>query len=311
MRTAETQSTQSERASTVPPTAGQSLRGYFLVTGAALCWGLSGALAKFLFVRRVEPLVLAQTRSSFAFLMLVAYAAAARRDLLRIAWRDALGLAALGIGGIAVSNYTYFEAIHRTNVTTGILVQYTAPVWVMLYAVLFTGERLTAAKVTAVVLSFGGCLLAVGGYDPAVLRLNALGIGFALVAAFSFGFFNVWGGRMAARVNLRSSMIYSLGAATVFWLSINPPGRLLAAVSGAGQWMTFLAYSLVSILAPFSLYYAGLKRLSPTRAVITSSLEPFFAIFFAFLLVGERVPALNLLGGVAVVGAVVLMHRRG
>lgn len=287
------------------------LRGYFYVAAAALLWGLSGALAKFLFVRRVEPLVLAQTRVSFAFLILLVFAACARRELLRVTGRDAAGLALLGIAGIAVSNYTYFVAIHLTNVTTAILVQYTAPVWTMFYAVLFAGERLSAARALAVALCFTGSLLGVGAYNPAVLHLNAAGIGWGLLAALSFSFYNIWGRVMVRRVNLLTSLTYSLGAATAFWLLVNPPGRLLAAGLGARDWITFVAYSVVSIVGPFSFYFAGLKWLRPTQAVITASLEPLFAIFFAFLLVGERLPAVNFLGVFGVLGAIVLLQRRG
>ena len=289
-------------------------RGYLLIAGAAFFWGLSGAVARLLFIRSggtpVDPLILSQTRSSFAFLILLAYAVAARRDLLRVSMRDALGLALLGLGGIAASNYTYFQALQLTNVTTAILVQYTAPVWIMFYSVLFAGERLTPAKVLAVALSFTGCFLALGAWQTEVLRLNAVGIAYAFGAAFSFCFFNILGGRMSARVNVRTSLLYSLGAATLFWFCVNPPGRIIAAGFGWRDWLTFAGYSLISILIPFALYYAGLKWLRPTHAVITATLEPIFAIFFAFLLVGERISPFGALGAFGVVGAVILLQKR-
>jgi drug/metabolite transporter (DMT)-like permease len=52
---------------------------------------------------------------------------------LRVPGRDLLQLFLLGILGVAVSNYFYYLAIQRTNVATAIILQYTAPVWVLLY----------------------------------------------------------------------------------------------------------------------------------------------------------------------------------
>lgn len=283
--------------------------GYLLVAGAALCWGFTAALAKFLFVRQVEPLTLAQVRAGFSFLLLLVFALLWRRRMLRVAPRLAAGLALLGVLGIAASNYTYLMAIHRSNVTTAILVQYTAPIWVMLYSALFAGERMSLRRSLATVLSLGGCLLAVGGYRPGGLAWNTAGVAYALAAAFTFSFFNIWGGRMARRVELWTSLLYSLGAASIFWALVRSPARLLEAGHSGAQWAVFFVYAVLSILLPFTLFYAGLRRLAPTHAVVTSTLEPPFAILFAFLMVGESPAAPQFLGMAAVIAAVVLLQR--
>ena len=49
--------------------------------------------------------------------------------------RDLAYCFVLGTLGVAVSNYFYYVAIQRTNVATAIIVQYTAPVWVLVYVV--------------------------------------------------------------------------------------------------------------------------------------------------------------------------------
>src|SRR5690348_1596621 len=57
---------------------------------------------------------------------------------------------------------------------------------------------------------------------------------------------------------------------------------VLLAVGGCA-----MAIAVGSMLIPFSLYLGGLRRLDPTRAVVTSCLEPVFAIAFAALLPGR------------------------
>lgn len=290
------------------PGRGSPPWGYVSIAGAALCWGFTAAFAKLLFIRHIEPLTLAQVRASFSFLLLLAFALALRRSMLRVRPRPAAGLALLGVLGIACSNYTYLAAIHLTNVSTAILVQYTAPVWVMLYGVVFARERLAARQAAAVALSFAGCALAVGGYRAGQLAWNPAGIGYALGAALSFAFLNIWGARMARQVELWTSLLYALGAASVFWALVSSPVRLFAAGYPPEQWGLFLAYAVLSILLPMTLYYAGLRRLPPTHAVVTSTLEPAFAIGFAWLIVAEPVAAPQVLGLVAIVAAVLLLQ---
>lgn len=278
--------------------------GYLRIAGAALCWGFTAALAKFLFVRRVDPLTLTQVRAGFPFLALLAFALAARPSMLRVTPRLAAALALLGVAGIAGSNYTYLMAIHRSNVATAVLLQYTAPVWVMLFGLLFGGEPAGARKALAACLAFGGCALAVGGYRLAGITVSPAAVGWGLASAFTFSFFNIWGRRLARQAELWTSLLWALGAATVFWCLVRSPLRLIEAGYSARQWGVFLLYAMLSVLAPFALFYSGLRRLPATHAAVTSTLEPVFAAGFAFLIVGEALGPAQFAGMAAVIAAV-------
>ena len=100
----------------------------------------------------------------------------------------------LGTLGVAVSNYFYYVAIQRTNVATAIIVQYTAPIWVLLYVVARGQQRLSVQKIGAVALVVTGIVLVigiVGGKAGTALRLDSYGLMAALLASFSFAFYNV------------------------------------------------------------------------------------------------------------------------
>src|SRR6185437_11230538 len=140
-----------------------SLLGFVYIGAAAFFWGLSASLGRAAFtgrllphagIRGVNPLILSQCRTGFSFLA-VALGLVARRGFrqLSIPGSDFLRLFALGLGGVAASNYFYYLAIQRTNVATAIIVQYTAPVWVLLYMVARRVERLSAGKVGSVLLA--------------------------------------------------------------------------------------------------------------------------------------------------------------
>lgn len=299
--------------------------GYLHIAGAALCWGFSAGLAKFLFLRHADPVTLAQVRASFAFLVLLAIAVFWRRSMLRVGLRDAAGLAALGLFGMVASTFGYLVAIQRTTVATAIVLQYTAPIWVILYSALFVGERLTARRALAAALSFAGCVLAVGGYrlagTPGLapgasgraaglgpgIAWNSAGVAWGVVSAFSFSFFTIWGARMARRVALWTSLLYALGTATLFWAVVRSPARLVNEGYSASQWALLLLYAVISILLPYALFYSGLRRLRPPNVMVTSTLEPVFAILFAFLLAGEGLAPLQFLGMAGVLGAVLIL----
>jgi len=95
----------------------------------------------------------------------------------------------VGVLGVAASNYFYYVAIQRTSVAIAIVVQYTAPVWVLLYVVARRQQKLSLQKVAAVAVAITGIALTIGivGTNSGSLHLDAYGIVAALVAAYHAG----------------------------------------------------------------------------------------------------------------------------
>lgn len=305
------------------PAERHPLRGYLAIAGAAFCWGGAATLGKLVFTGRllggavspIQPLILAQTRTTFSLLVLVPLLLALRgRAALVLPGADIARCFVVGIVGVAASNFLYYFAIERTTVATAIILQYTAPVWVLLYMVARRLQRATAQRVVAVAAAVVGCALAIGISGGARLKLDTVGVLAAEGAALAFAFYNVFGHGLVARFDRWRVLTYVLLAAALFWLVVNPPWKIAAAHYSGAQWGFLFVFACVSVLLPFSLYFAGLQYLDATRAIVTSCLEPVFAILFAASFVAERLSVLQILGVVLVLAATVIVQlpaRRG
>jgi DME family drug/metabolite transporter len=296
------------------------LRGYFYIGSAALLWGIAATLGRAAFtgrlllpgggtLRPIDPLILSQSRTTLSLLVLLPVLFLRRGGkALLVPGRDLLRFGALGVLGVAASNYLYYLAIQRTNVATAIILQYTAPVWVLLYVVLRGGQRPSLRRSAAVALAVLGCALAVGFVGSGGLRMDTLGVIAATLAAFSFAFYNVGGHSVLARYDRWKVLLWVLLAASTFWIFVNPPWKVVAAHYGREQWAFMLVFALVSVLGPFSCYFAGLQHLEPTRAVVASCLEPVFSIVIAAIALGELLRPLQTVGIVVVLIAIVLIQ---
>jgi drug/metabolite transporter (DMT)-like permease len=230
--------------------------------------------------------------------------------------RDLAHCFLLGTLGVAVSNYFYYVAIQRTNVATAIIVQYTAPVWVLFYVVARGQQKLSLQKVVAVALAVAGIALVIGivgtkPNDGRALRLDSYGLFAALLASLSFAFYNVGGHRILARYDRWRVLVWTLAPAAAFWLVVNSPWKIVAAHYAPGQWLFLFIFSMISVLGPFSLYFLGLQHLEPTRAIIASCLEPVFSILLAAALLGESLRPIQTLGIVLVLSAIVIVQLPG
>jgi len=276
--------------------------GRSVLTGKML---LAGALN-----HPIDVLILSQTRTSFSLLVLLPMLAARRgwRGM-KVPGRDLAHCLLLGMLGVAASNYFYYVAIQRTSVAIAIIVQYTAPVWVLLYVVARGQQKLSTQKVAAVVVAIGGIALTIGVVGSAsTLRLDSYGFIAALLASFSFAIYNVGGHRILARYDRWRVLVWTLMSASIFWLIVNPPWKIASAHYTAAQWTFLFVFSMISVLGAFSLYFLGLQHLEPTRAIIASCLEPVFSILLAAAFVGERVRASQSVGIVLVLAAIVIVQ---
>ena len=313
-------------SSATTPTASTSysrrverLEGYAFIAGAALFWGISASLGRAVFTGRlpgsfgalkpIDPLILAQSRSTIALLLLAPVLFARRGTSAVIASRrDLLMSFVVGILGVAASNYFYYLAIQKTNVATAIVLQYTAPIFVLLYMVVRGFQRATPRRIFSVVLSVIGCAMAIGIIGPGRFKPDTLGIVAAMTAAVSFAFYNIAAAGLLQRYDRWRVLLCVLFGAAVFWIVVNPPWVIARAHYSGGHWIFMALFSVTSILLPYSFYFGGLRHLDATRAVVTSCLEPVFTIAIAAITLGELVGPVQTAGMAVVLMATVIVQ---
>jgi len=299
------------------------LKGYALALLAATCWASGGLMAKWLFSTpsaatagwpfpplgiTIEPTVLSGGRALSAFLLLGAFLVLFRRKEIAVAPRDLPFLAVFGVIGLAGVHFTYFQTISLTNVATAILLEYLAPVFVLIVSVLFLGHRFTWSLPLGVALSIGGCAMVVGAIGGDGLVVSPAGIAWGLSSAVFFAFYSLMGSVAAVRFSPYTTLFWGLGFATLFWLTWLGPGRVVGLFADGRTTAAVLFMAVVSTIVPFSAFLAALRLIPPTNATVTSTVEPLLAGIGAFALFGESLSTIQLLGGVLVVAAIAVVQ---
>jgi len=275
---------------------------------ATLFWGFSATFAKFLFKHNVDLLTLVQMRSTLSFVVLFVFLSIFKREYLKVPKRDVLRFALLGVIGIAGSNFTYYFTLNEINVATAIIMQYTAPVLVVLYGVLSRSERITPVKLSAMFLSLLGCAFVVRIFEVQFLNLSKIGLLSGVASALCWAFFNVYGKKVGQGYNVWGNLTFSLMFAGIFWLMFNPPWKILNSDFSLSDWIVFFIFAMISVLIPYFFYFTGLKFIQPSSAIITSTLEPVVAIISAWVIVEEKLSLIQLIGAIFVISAVALLQ---
>jgi drug/metabolite transporter, DME family len=284
------------------------IEAYLFIFIASTLWGFSGVVAKYLFNAGISPLRLVQIRMTLAGLILFLVLLIFNRKRLIISARDLPYFFIFGIIGIAGSQFSYYFTVSKIQVGPAVLIQYLCLVWIALYAYLFQGEPLARKTVLALFLAVLGCYMVVGGYRIEMLRLNRVGVAGGVVSSFLIAFYALFSEKGLKRYDAWTVLLYGLGAGALFHCFLNSPLKIITGGHSFKTWLTFLYIAILATLIPFAFFFKGIERIRVTRASITASWEPVMAGLTAYFLLGEVLEPLQILGGLGVIVAVVLLQ---
>jgi drug/metabolite transporter (DMT)-like permease len=291
-------------------------QGFFAIIAAACLWGVSGAVAKWAFTATaIPPLFLIQIRMGLSSLLLFLWFGLTNRALLRFPRSEARFLVIWGIIGLAMVQFTYLATLSLTNVSTAVFLQYLSPITTALWGWVSGSERLNSRLLLSLGLaSIGSGMLLFSGEG---LRVSLPGLLMGLSSAVFMTFNSVVGGRGAKRQSPWGMLAWGMAVGFLFWLVVDLllwlVGRPLQGLSMLGQstlWPYFIYLALLATIIPFGLYMSGLRSVPPTGATMTAMLEPVVASLGAFLLLGEAMSLLEMLGGGLILLAVVMLQVR-
>ncbi len=196
---------------------------------------------------------------------------------------------------MAVNWITLFEAIRFTSIALATLSYYLAPTLMVLASVLILKERITPFQVVCFVLSTLGLVLMLGvsGGSGDDLKGILLALGSAVLYA-TVVMINKAAGE--ADGIARTFVQFLVAVMVLVPFIVLSGGFHLGALDGQG-WLNLLILGVVHTGICYSLYFTSLRHLRGQQAAILSYLDPLVAVLLSVLWLGERVSALQLMGG--------------
>lgn len=286
-----------------------SISGYAYVAMAALLWAVSGTASKFLFISGISPFQLVQLRATIASVSLLLCLLIFQPSFLRVQKKEMGHLFILGIL-FAITQFTYLYAISRINVAAAILLQYLAPVFIVVYSAAFERERLQSNALISVLGTVLGCYLMVGAYSMDILNMNMAGIISGLSSAVGFALYTVRSGKRMADHNAWTVLFYALIFAALFWNIVYPPTKAFQFHYEGSLWLVIVFIAVFGTILPFGFYNKGIKLIRPAKAGITATLEPVAAGIISYIFLGEKMQALQVIGALTVISSIIFLRQK-
>jgi drug/metabolite transporter (DMT)-like permease len=287
-------------------------RGEIYLFSGAFLFAFNGIIAKVVLIDGLSAWRLTQIRTGGAFLLLFAFFFTFRRQELRPTRQELPWLLVFGLVGVAFVQAFYFIAIERMYVGVALLIEFTAPIWILLFLRFVLKKRVPNTLWYAILLSFSGLLMITQIWKGA--SLDQIGLIAAILDAFSLAAYFLIADRLAQSKSSGAITTWGFGVTTlllffalplwnfpteVFTQEMNLLGRF------EGQtlpgWLLILWIIVMGTIIPYLFVVNGLRILSASTASIFGMIEPVLAGIFAWWWLSESLTGIQLIGCVVVI----------
>lgn len=219
------------------------------------------------------------------------------RDPMRMAWRDWVLLALLGVLGYYLASYLDFLGLRYVTAALERVILFVYPTLVLLLSAVFLKKPISRSVIPPLLLCYLGVALAVG-HDARVAGDNVL-LGSALVFAssLSYAIYLMLSGEAVKRFGATRVTAYATGCACLLSLAQFLALRPLSALAQPWQVHALgMAMAVFSTVLPVWLVAEGMRRIGAARTSMIGSLGPVLTILLAAGLLGEQLGVLQLVG---------------
>jgi len=288
--------------------------GLLVALGAAVSFGMSGVFARGLIDSGWSPGAAVTVRMWVAALVLLVPTLLALRGKWRIVRRNAGMILVYGVLAVTLAQLCYFQAVAVMDVGIALLIEYTAPIAVVLWLWVRRGEKPTKHSLAGAAVAFVGLVLMLDILTGAQVNLG--GILFALGAMIGAATYFVLSGR--ADTGLPPIALAGLG------LLIGALGLTVAVLTGVlpFEWTTAdIEYSIVTVpwfvpvlamgvIATALAYILGVistRMLGSRLSSFVALAEVVAAMVLSAVMLGQIPGPVQAIGGALVLAGVVVV----
>ncbi len=293
-------------------------KGYVIALIGIAFWSTTGIFISYLITRYGMPaLLLAGWRNLFASAVLILVLYFVRRSLLRVR-REQIGFYLLYGLVLALLNSVWVLAIETNGAAVATVLIYSSAGFTAILGWWLFGERMGVAKVTAILLSLGGCVLVAKAYSPEIWALNPLAVITGLLSGLAFAGYSLMGKAAAKRkINAWTSTTYAFIFGSAFIMVFNLLPILPGAVGTFGAflpnlpldgWLLLLILSCIPTVLGFGLYNTSMNYLQASIANLLATLEPVMTAVEAYIFLGERMTVIQFIGSLLILTAVAVVQ---
>ena len=283
-------------------------RAFLYIIVAGVLWGTSGIFVNTLVPYGFSSFQLTACRGVVSAVVMAVYLLIRDKKLFKIKLGELLLLIGSGVALFGTAS-CYYMSMQATSIATAVVLMYMAPVLVMIYSVLFLGEKFSRIKGIALGLVIIGCVLVSG---VGSLKFDLFGFAMGIMSAISYGSYNILTKiQMRRGIEPLSATFYTFLFMSLTAFCVSNPTQIIpiAAQRPAVTVPWLIALGLATCVLPYFLYTLSLRSLPAGTASSLAIIEPMSATLIGWIVYQESLSIISAVGIVLILCAVFMLGR--
>ncbi|MBO7047762.1 MAG: EamA family transporter [Spirochaetia bacterium] len=275
------------------------------VIAAGVLWGIISIFIKGLNGGNLSPVQILQLRAIIASVLMAPCLFIIDKKLLCFSLKDIWMFIGTGVISLTFFSLCYFQTIIESGASVAVILLYTSPIFVILFSLILFKEKVTAVKLTALIMTFIGCIMVSGlGRDGGGITAKGFivglgsGLGYALYSIFS-------------RYALKKYHVLTITFYTFLFsgITIIPfSGLEMSSIISQPQLLLYgVGIAMFCTVLPYLFYTFGMTKLETGKAAILVTVEPLVGTLVGCCLYGEPMTIVKAFGILLTFGAVILL----
>ncbi|MCK5484949.1 MAG: DMT family transporter, partial [Desulfobacterales bacterium] len=217
-----------------------------------------------------------------------------------------------GLTGVFCYNLFFFKGLKLIEASRAAIIIANNPIFITLFSAIFFKEKLNTLKITGILISVSGAIIAISRGDVLEILQGNLGLGefYIFLCVVSWVIFSLLGKVVMADLSPLSSVTYSSITGTIL---LFPPalreGLADCIYYSISDWWNIFYLGFFGTVLGIVWFYEGINQIGPTKAGLFINFVPISAILLAFFILGEPLTLSLLIGTILVTCGVYLTNR--
>lgn len=282
-------------------------RAFIYIIMAGMLWGTSGIFVHYLSPYGFTAIQMSCVRGIISFICMSMYALLKDRKLFKTNLKEIIFFIFIGAALFGTAS-CYYSSMQLTSVSTAVILMYTAPIYVMIFSVLFLGEKISKEKILSAILMLLGCCFVSGVVGG--MKFDVVGIIIGALSGIIYAVYNILTKIiLGKKVSAVTTSVYSFLFMSIIALSVAKPVSIAENISQKPSVTLplLIGLGICTFVMPYFLYTLAMKDLSAGTASVLSIVEPLAATVFSVIIFNDPIDIFVISGIVLILIAVVLL----
>jgi len=287
-------------------------KGIILVLTGAIFWGIGGTVAKKLFQQYqidVDWLVTIRLLIAGFLLLTVQFFGKDRSQIFGV-WktrRTAIQLIIFGLVGMLAVQYTYMASIKHGNAAVATLLQYLAPVMIIVYLIFRKQTVLTKRDLVTVILALVGCFFLLTNGSISQLSVSTPAIVWGVLSGIALAFYTLYAVPLLAQFDSLVIVGWAMMIGGFALSLIHPPWQMNFTSLTLDAYFYLFFVIIFGTMIAFWFYIESLQSLQPKESSLLGSIEPLAAVLTTVFWLKEPFGFFQWVGTACIIGLIFLL----